>query len=65
MPSYEEINSVRYFLCGGSYIVGDNSTSSADGISSTTYSGEITIEDRVNGTAVTEMLNTHLKVVQS
>ena len=46
---------VRYFLNGSFYTVGDNSTTKADGIADTSYSGEIVIEDRINGKEVLEI----------
>ena len=48
-------NYVRYFLSGSFYTVGNNETSSADGITDASYTGEITIEDKINGKEVLEI----------
>lgn len=49
------LGNVRYFLNGVFYTVGDNSTTIADGIADASYSGEIVIEDRINGKEVLEI----------
>lgn len=49
------LNNVQYYAMDNYYIVGDNSTSSADGISSKTFTGEITVAEKVNGKSVLEI----------
>ena len=46
---------VRYFLSGSFYTVGNNATKNADGITDASYSGEIFIEDKINGKEVLEI----------
>ena len=46
---------VRYFLSGSFYTVGNNTTEKADGITDASYSGEIIIEDKINGKEVLEI----------
>ena len=57
--SYETINHVNYYLSSSKdfYFVGDNTTSShiGDGITPTSYEGEIVIEERVKGKKVLEI----------
>ena len=53
--TFELIDNVKYFLKGDFYIVGDNSTTEGNGISSQTYEGEITIQRFVNGKPVLEI----------
>ena len=48
---------VRYYPCSDFYTVGDNSTETADGISSTSYAGKIVIEEKINGKDVLEISN--------
>ena len=48
-------NYVRYFLSGNFYTVGNNKTTSVDGITDASYSGEIIIEERINGKEVLEI----------
>ena len=48
-------NHVRYFLSGNFYTVGNNETENSDGITDTSYSGEIIIEDEINGKEVLEI----------
>lgn len=45
-------NHVNYYPIDGYFVVGDNKTSVADGITDTSYSDEITIEDKINGKEV-------------
>jgi hypothetical protein len=47
------ISNVVYYLNGSSYVVGNGATNG--GISDPSYSGEITIQERVNGKDVTEI----------
>ena len=48
-------NYVNYYPIDGYFVVGDNSTSNADGINDTSYSGEIVIEEKINGKEVLEI----------
>jgi hypothetical protein len=53
--TYETINNVKYYLKGDFYIVGDNSSTRGNGITSQSYSGEITIQSTVNNKPVLEI----------
>lgn len=46
---------VKYYLKNGFYIVGDNSTTKGNGITDSSYSGEIIINDIINGKVVKEI----------
>ena len=50
-----EKNYVKYYPVDGHFVVGDNSTTIADGITDTSYSGEIVIEDKINNKEVKEI----------
>ena len=49
------VGNVKYNIFGNYYIVGDNSTKDADGITDTSYSGEIEIKEKINGIKVLEI----------
>ena len=49
------VDHVNYYLSDNSYIVGDNSTSKADGIDDTSYEGEIVIREKIGGKNVVEI----------
>ena len=51
----ETSGNVKYYKSGDYYTVGDNSTTNADGITDTSYSGEITIEEKIQGKDVIEI----------
>ena len=53
--SFKEHNKVKYFFNQGFYAVGDNATSIADGITDTSYEGEITIQEKIEGIRVLEI----------
>jgi hypothetical protein len=46
---------IKYYPSGDYYIVGDNSSTYGNGISQTSYSGEITIKESINGRGVIEI----------
>jgi hypothetical protein len=46
---------VKYYPSGQYYIVGDNTTTSGNGITQTSYSGEIVIKEFINGKEVVEI----------
>lgn len=53
--TYELIGNVKYYKKDNYYIVGDNSTTSGNGISSTSYQGKIVILEKVKGLDVLEV----------
>jgi hypothetical protein len=53
--SYVLIDNVKYFQKDIYYIVGDNTTTAGNGVSSTSVSGEIVIQEKVNGLSVLEI----------
>ena len=52
---YEIVKNVKYFRCGDFYTVGDNTTTSVDGITDQSFNGEIVIEERIKGKRVIEI----------
>ena len=55
--SYETINHVKYFLSSSKdfYLVGDNTTTSGNALTPTSYEGEIVIEEKIKGKKVIEI----------
>lgn len=49
---FQTIDNVKYYDAGEYVAVGDNSTTLANGISSQSYAGPITIQEKVNGKSV-------------
>ena len=53
--TFEVIENVKYYLNNSFYTVGNNATNAADGITNISYTGEITIYEKIQGKDVLEI----------